>query len=204
MLTLTSQGLSKHPFLFCYTFLFQTSLDKHFFDSFFLFITSVFLFPARFHLLPQISHPSVQVSETGVHRPHPFRYCHCLVSNLFQEHTGVLQLLLKVNGALGDSHPFGHNGDDLHSLPFQDRTCGAPLGYVPVSWRELTFFFTPIHFLGRLLYFNYRRPCCCLTARPPLPQWTRFTSPCRLWRHRQFQAPRVLAICRAPTSSTYL
>ena len=30
-LTPTSQGLSKHPILFCSTFLFQTSLVKHFF-----------------------------------------------------------------------------------------------------------------------------------------------------------------------------
>ena len=200
VLTLTSQGLSKHPFLFCYTFLFQTSLDKHFFNSFFLFITSVFLFPARFHPLPQILHPSVQVSEMGIHHPCPFHYRHCLISNLFQEHTGVLQLLLEVDGALGDSHPFGHNGDDLRGLPFQDQTCGAPLGYIPVLRRELTFFFTPVHFLGRLLYFNYRRPCRCLMARPPLPRRTRFASPRHLQCRHQFQAPRILAIHRAPTS----
>ena len=95
----------------------------------------------------------------------------------FYKPVRMLRLLLEVDGALGDSHPFGHNGDDLHGLPFQDRTCGAPLGYVPVSRRELTFFFTPVHFLGRLLYFNYCRPRRCLTARPPLPQRTRFASP---------------------------
>ena len=177
VLTPTSQGVSKHPILFCYTFLFLTSLDKHFFNSFLLFITSVFLFLACFHLLPQILHPSIQVSETGVHHPCPFRYHHCLISNLFQEHTGVLQLLLEVDGALGDSHLFGHNGDDLHGLLFQDRTCGAPLGYIPVSRREITFFFTPVHFLGRPLYFKYRRPRHCLMARPLLPRWTQFASP---------------------------
>ena len=200
VLTPTSQGLSKHPILFCYTFLLLTSLDKHFFNSFFLFITSVFLFPACFHLLPQISHPSVQVSETGVHRPCPFHYCHCLVPNLFQEHTGMLQLLLEVDRALGDSHPFGHNGDDLHSPPFQDRTCGASLGYIPASRRELTFFLTPANFFRQLLYFNDRGTRRCLTARTPLPRWTRFAPHRCLLRRRRFQASCVLAIRRAPTS----
>ena len=133
MLTPTSQGLSKYPFLFCYTFLFQTRLDKHFFKSFFLFITLVFLFLACLHPLPQVSHPAVQVLETGVHRLRPFRYCHCLIPNLFQEHTGMLQLLLEVDGAMSNLHLFGHNGDDLCSLPFQDRTCGALLGYISVT-----------------------------------------------------------------------
>ena len=37
----------------------------------------------------------------------------------------MLQFLLEIDGALGDSYPFGHNGNDLHGLPFQDRTCGG-------------------------------------------------------------------------------
>ena len=60
----------------------------------------------------------------------------------------MLQLLLEVDRALGDSHPLGRNRDDLRGLPFQDRTCGAPLGYVPVSRKELTFVFTSVPFFG--------------------------------------------------------
>ena len=92
-----------------------------------------------------------------------------LVPNLFQEHTGMLQLLLEVDGVMGNSHPFVHHRDDLRGLLFQDRTCGAPLGYVSVSRRELTFFFTPVHFLNRLLCFDYHGTCHCPNGPGSLP-----------------------------------
>ena len=111
----------------------------------------------------------------------------------------MLQLLLKVDRALGDSHPLGHDRDDLRGLPFQDRTCGAPLGYVLVSRKELTFVFTPVPFFGQLLHFNYGRPHRCLTTRAPLPQQTRFAPRRRLLHCCRFHAPRILAIRRTTT-----
>ena len=73
----------------------------------------------------------------------------------------MLQFFLEVNQTLGDSHPFGHNGDDLRSPPFQDQACGASSGYALVSRRELTFFFNPTHFFRRLLYLDDRGPRRC-------------------------------------------
>ena len=111
----------------------------------------------------------------------------------------MLQLLLEVDRALGDSHLLGHDRDDLRGLPFQDRTCEAPLGYILVSRKELTFVFTSVPFFGRLLHFNYGRPHRCLTTRAPLPRRTWFAPPHRLLRRCRFHTPRVLAIRRTTT-----
>ena len=118
-------------------------------------------------------HPAVQVPKTSIHRPRPFRDHHHLITNLLQEHTGMLQLLLEINEAMGNSHPFCHYRDRLHSLLFQDRNCGAPLGYVSATHQNLTLFFTPVHFLGQLLYINNHGTRRCCPNRPgPLPPAT--------------------------------
>ena len=80
----------------------------------------------------------------------------------------MLQLLLEIDGAMDNSHLFYYYRDRLHGLLFQDRNCGALLGYVSATHQNLTLFFTPIQFLGRLLYVNNRGTCHCLTASLPL------------------------------------
>ena len=87
-------------------------------------ISIFYLYPPLFLLLsclyplPQIPHPTIQISQTHIHCSRLFRHRYGLIPNLLQEIAGVLQLLLEIDSASDDPHLLCYGWDYLYGLLF--------------------------------------------------------------------------------------